>query len=90
MTACIFFGLQDSFKVQEMETETENAAVAIADLEKEVEKLSEKLPEEEKFLEKIKESSKGIHSKFVLPSIMYISSPQHLFLIIIEWNIVIQ
>ena len=62
-----------------MEKEAENAAVAIADLEKEVEKLSEKLPEEEKFLEKIKESSKGIHIKFVLPSIMYISPPQHLF-----------
>lgn len=54
--------LQDTGKIQEIERESEESVIAIAGLEKEVVKLSERLPEEEKTLDKIKESSKGIAS----------------------------
>ncbi|KAH7432741.1 hypothetical protein KP509_07G037500 [Ceratopteris richardii] len=50
---------KDAVKIQELEKESEDSANAIAGLEEEVIRLTERLPEEEKTLDKIRESSKG-------------------------------
>lgn len=50
---------KDTAKIQDTEKESEISTSAIPELEKDVVKLSEKLIDEEKVLEKIKESSKG-------------------------------
>lgn len=60
--------------------ESENATASISDLEKEVEKMLEKLPEEERVLEQIKESSKGIFRTFILLS-MWSNTPLCVYLI---------